>query len=358
MPIGASRLRVRDWLLYGNPHEVGLCENDLYEACRLLYRAQQRLLLAREVGNEGWWGAWCEMLFAVSPTDPFITLPRGIARIKWAVVCDQPVPIANQLHEYLTFGTGRTPEPSETCGTTQFSCICSGDRLQDKGWVATARPVAPGSRLRFYITDTSDALTPHRALIGGTDSTDLPVSGQDGGVLVQGEYVQFASPLITTQTRWNSVRTLQKDLTTGFIAVYAVDDSDTETLVAMLEPGEQAVAYRRYYLPGLPTACCGTDSTTGTVAVRALVKLDLVPLSADTDYLVIQNLEALNAEIQSIRLGGADGMSNKAESRERHNHAIGLLQGEIVHHLGTEPIAIDWAPFGHARLRHLNIAMR
>lgn len=359
MPHATSRLRVRDYLLLGAPQEVGIAENDLYEACRVLYRAQQRLIFARESGDSGWFGCWAEILFEVDPADPFITLPRGMSRIAWATVCNNPVPINNQLFEYLQFGSGRTPEPSEldTCGIPS-SCICRSDSIQDKGVVATARPVPAGSLLRFYITDTADASTPRRALVGGTDNNDLPVSGIDSGVLVQGEMVLFASPFATTITSWNSVTGLQKDSTSGFIMVYAVDAGGNETLVASLEPSERVSAYRRYYLPTLPSACCGEAVQGGTVAVRALVKLDLLPLASDTDYLVIQNLEALNAEIQSLRLAGADGMSNKQESRERHEYAVSLLQGELTHHLGKDRPAVEVALFGHARLSKLSVNMQ
>lgn len=342
----------------GNPHQVGLCQNDVAEACRVLYGAQQRLIYAKETGDSGWTGAWAEVLFNVNVADPFITLPRGISRIEWAVGCDRPLSQQNQFYEYLTFGVGRTPEPSETngsCCASHPGTFCNGSRIQDKGWVATQSPVQAGSLLRFYITDVSDVTK--RALVSGTDTNNLTISGTDSGVLVQGEFVAFASPLATTISTWNTITGLQKDVTTGFIAVYAVDSAGDETLVAMLEPTERVASYRRYYLTNLPASCCASDGT-GTLPVRALVKLDLLPLQADTDYLIIQNIAALDAEIQAGRLAAADGMANKAEARERHNAAIGLLQGELVHAFGKDQLAVDWAPFGTARLSRLNLGMR
>jgi hypothetical protein len=82
----------------------------------------------------------------------------------------------------------------------------------------------------------------------------------------------------------------------------------------------------------------------------AMVKLDLVPVRVDTDYLLIQSLEAVIAEAQSIRLGDMDSAGAKQQAQERHVQAIRYLNGLSAHYEGTEQPAVLFSPFGSAHL--------
>jgi len=86
-----------------------------------------------------------------------------------------------------------------------------------------------------------------------------------------------------------------------------------------------------------------------------MAKLALIPVEVDTDYLVIQNIAALKEECQSVRFGEMDDKSSAGQAALRHNKAINLLNGELVHHLGKEQPAVNFAPFGTARLSHQRI---
>jgi len=91
------------------------------------------------------------------------------------------------------------------------------------------------------------------------------------------------------------------------------------------------------------------------VQVTGIVKLDLVPVMVDTDYLLINNLEAIIEECQSIRYSQMDTPAAKQMAAERHIQAIRLLNGEIAHYLGLDMPAVNVAPFGSARLERRNI---
>ena len=86
-----------------------------------------------------------------------------------------------------------------------------------------------------------------------------------------------------------------------------------------------------------------------------MAKLALIPVAVDPDYLLIQNLAALKEECQAVRFGEMDEPSAVAQAAIRHKKAINLLNGELVHHLGKERPAINFSPFGTARLSHQRI---
>lgn len=350
MPAANSRLRVVDFQDSMGPQDCGLCSSDLPGCCQMLNAAQERLLMAREAGDEGWYSTWAEMIFQVSRADPYLTLPRGCARVEYLTVCNRTVPVQNQFYEYLRYGGGRKPNSHGSgfgCGALQ---------IYDRGLWPTFTDLVPGNKIRVYPTEAADETL--RTLISGKDTNDATVDNLDGQIMVDGEYVTFALPFATTLTGWNSITGIQKDVTIGPVSYYQVDATTGDpSLMLTMEPGETVAGYRRYYIDGLPSNCCsGTEP--GTAQVTALVKLEPVTLRQSTDYLVIQSLEALIAECQSIRLSKMDGQGPKVESRERHNAAIRLLQGELNHKLGKDLPAINFAPFGSAKLNRLNVAMK
>lgn len=350
MPTALSRLRCLDFQSSRGPQSVGLCGSDLPGCCAILNAAQERLVAAKEVGSEGWWGCWAEVVFQVSRSNPYLTLPRGCARVEYVTVCNAPVPVQNQFYEFARFGEGRKPN-SHGSG---FGC--GSLHIYDRGIWPTFTDLVPGNRIRVYPTNVADETL--RTLISGKDTNDATVDNLDGQIMVDGEYLTFQSPFTTTITGWNSITGIQKDVTIGPVSYYQVDATTGDpSLMLTMEPGETVAGYRRYYIDGLPSSCCsGTEP--GTAQVTALVKLEPVTLRQSTDYLVIQSLEALIAECQSIRLSEMDGQGPKVESRERHNAAIRLLNGQLVHQLGKDQPAVSFSPFGSARLNRLNVSMK
>jgi hypothetical protein len=142
------------------------------------------------------------------------------------------------------------------------------------------------------------------------------------------------------------------------VSLYQVDmDTGAETLLVRLEPGEQSAAYPSYYLKDLPQTCCQAPGTTNTniVQVRALVKLDLIPVGTETDPLLIQSVQALLAECEAGDLASKQHPNAKAQAASRHRDAVRLLRGQMRHFVGDLPTAIQFAPFGDARLANQGI---
>lgn len=323
------------------PEAIGLCTAGQQRIAGYVNEAIQRLIIAG--GETGWFGTWAKMAFVVSNTDPFITLPRSVARLVGAVdICNRPVAIQNEWYEFLEFGAGL--QPVNSC---QQPCnLLMG---HDRGAVITAVDLKPpGKKLRIYRTDALD--DGKRVLIQGNDNNDTPIYSQDGITRVDGTYITLASPFVDTTMQVNKITGIQKDITQGPVKIYELDvATQTQRLILTMEPSETLASYRRYFLNGLPTNCCGGSST---VTVTGMAKLEFIPMQVDTDYSLIGNLPALIEEVQSIRYGRLDNPNAQTLSLQKHVMAIRLLNKELEHYVGRLKPAVNFAPFGSAKLEH------
>lgn len=338
-----SRLRLHDCRNSRLPGLVGACESDIPGVARYVNSAQRRLLYCKEAGNDGWWGTFAEMAFNVDPDLPYITTPRSVARIMYQNWCDCYVPLQNQFYEYLTFGNGRLPKRFQTGR-------CNIRQTYTRNNVVLMTDLSnPPQLIRIRITESTDV--GKRALIQGTDNNGMTVYSQDGVNRVDGVFESLDSPFVTTSVQWNSITGIQKDVTDGQVQYYQVDpNTGDEVLLLTMEPGETTASYRRYYLDSMPNTCCPPPSATGTVQVTAIVKLELIPVVYDTDYCLIQNLEAIIEEAQAVRWSEMDNPNAAAMAKDRHIEAVRLMNGELNHYVGQEQPAVGFKPFGSARL--------
>lgn len=342
-----NRNRLIDFRLSRGPQSIGLCQSDILGCAQNVNAATQRLLLARESGDTGWWGTWAKMVFNVNKDDPFITLPREVARLINVDLCRGPVAVQNEFYEFLQFGIGLQEPRGATGQCRNTHCIIP--EAFDRGSFPTFIDLDENRILRVYITDNRDIGS--RVLVQGTDTSDNPIISLDGTSDVLGVFLDLTTPF-TDSPALNSLIGIQKDVTAGPVRFYQVNpDTSEEELILTMEPSEQVASYRRYFLAGLPRNCCGPPTDLTTVQITAMAKLEFVPVRVDTDYLLIGNIEALIAECESIRYSSMDSPGAKSMAQERHAQAIRLLQGELVHQLGKERPAINFAPFGSAHLR-------
>lgn len=343
----SQRLRLRDFRLSRGPNSLGICESNVAKCAEFVNSADQRLTLAQEAGSEGWYGSYARIAFNVDSDDPYLTLPREIARLQTATICSRPAPIQNGFYEFLDFGNGTLPT---SCGSSNG---CNPLQIYDRQTVVSFLDIAPPNK-KIRIRRTSELDAEKRVLIQGEDSNGEPIYTLDGVTQTTGIYLELGDSFVDTPmviSKWAGV---QKDQTYGRVKFYEVDTvTGAERLLLTMEPSEEVGSYRRYYLSPLPATCCDPEAT--TVQVEAIVKLDLVPVQVDTDYTLIQNLEALICEAESVRYSTMDSSEAKSLSRERHNAAIRLLQGELVHMLGADKPAVMFAPFGSARLANQRI---
>ena len=337
-----NRTRLYDLRLSRLPGVVGLCADDVTRIANIVNSAQQRLIYAKEASDEGWNGTWAEMAFTnVSQTNPFLTCPRGVARLEYVDMCNRPVPVQNQFYEYLRFGNGRLPK---ICPRTAWPM-----QVYSRNTVPTFVDLTtPPQYIRAYMTDPSDEKK--SVLVQGLDANGMAVYSQSVMGRVEGEFISLTTPFITTLNTYSSITGLQKDVTVAPVKIYQVDPtSGAEILLVTMEASETTAWYRRYYFNPVPCNCCGTGPTT-PVTVTAMAKLDFVPVQCDTDYCLIQNQEAIIEECASVRYSEMDTPGAKQMSQERHMQAIRLLNGELTHFYGKNEPAVSFAPWGNARL--------
>lgn len=352
-----SRLRFRDFRLSRAPRLVGLCKEDSVRVADYANAAEERLLFAFEAADEGWWGSYAEMAFTVSRTQPYLTTPRGVARLQFLDVCERPMQLQNQFYEYLQFGNGRLPKQLGRCGP------CSSlSQAYTRNSVPTFTDITgTGQFLVAYPTDPTDANK--KVIFSGLDATNSAVYGRDGLNPVRGEAVALAFPFAPTVNVWNGITGIQKDLTNGPVQIFQMDPTTgAQILLLTMEPGEEVSGYRRYYFDKLPISCCtppvGPNPQTGVpqnLSVTAIAALEHIDVRVDSDYFVLQNLEALINEAQSIYYEAKESAEAKAKSEKHHRMAIRLLIGELTRMVGNQQPAISFKPFGSATLERARV---
>lgn len=340
------------------PEIIGCCSADVPQVANTVNAVQERLVFAKEAGDDGWYASYAEVVFNVLQSDPYITLGRFGARLMAVDVCKKPIQINNQFYEYLLFGNGRQ-SPGCIGGRRRWSC--SGAEAYARGVFPSFRDMIPGHLIRIRAESSLDVSGDKRVLVQGTDSTDTTITSLDGSLRVQGVYVTVGSPFSDTPMTLNSLTGIQKDPTNGPIQFWDVDPlSGVETLILTMDPGELVSGYPRYFFKNLPLQCCPVIQVNSqpTVQVRALVKLNLIPVIVPTDYLLIQSMEAVIAEAQSLRYDTIDLPSAKQMSLLAHKEAIRLLNGQLTHYYGTQTPAISLKVFGSAKLEKQGIGVQ
>lgn len=311
--------------------------------------------MAKEAGDEGWWGTWAEVSFNVTRTTPYITMPREVARLAMVSVCDKPIPLNNQFYEYLQFGNGRLPKMSSVSDSYPLTQLMTRNNA-----VTFYSLLGTPQTIRIYATDAADVTGISRVLIQGKDSVGNTIYSQDGLNRVDGIFVTLEAPFVDTPYTFSQITGIQKDITQGQVQFFQVDPTTgVQEALHTMEPSEQTAMYRRYYFADLPCNCCyDPSSTSTTVQVTAIVKLELLPVKTDTDYTLFTGTggkEAIINEAEAIRFEGMDSVRAAAMADRKHKQAIGLLNGQLCHYLGKDSPAVSFAPFGTARLERQRI---
>jgi hypothetical protein len=316
---------------------------------------QARLLYCREAGDVGWYGGWAEMAFTVTRDDPYVTTPRGVARIEQLAVCRRPVPIQNQFYEFLDFSIG----PQHLGQSCSAGGLCNQWlQVYERNSVSTFVELDPvGKTIRVTYTNSNDI--GKRVFLQGFDANEDKIYSTDGLNEVDGIYLVIDTPFVQAPFGISRLTGIQKDVTLGPVKFYEVDltTGDT-TLILTMDPSETVADYRRYFFGGLPRNCCADpNNPTTNILVTAIVKLEMIPVVVDTDYLYIQNVPALIEEGKSYRHSNLDNSEAKQLSLAEHTQAVRFLQGQLVHREGKDRPATLFKPFGSARLERYRVGM-
>lgn len=353
------RLRLIDCRLSRLPAAILLCQDNIPEIAGYVNAAQQRLLYAKEASDESWYGTWAEVRLNVSRHLPYITLPREIARLEAVTVCNRPIPVNNQFMEYLQFGNGRMSHDWVN------QCRRPIRAAYNRNNAVLFHDITNGpQKIVIYASNPLDTQGNFRVLLQGLDQNQQVVYTQDAnGNNITGEFVTLAAPFATAQFNYTNMFGVQKDITKGPVQIFQMDPTTGEQLLLLtMEPGETVANYRRYFFNHLPCGCCPPPAVPPCTPVRcsapwvtALVKLELIPVAVDTDYLLIQNLEAIIEEAQAVYYSKVQTVESQQLAAAHHQSAIRLLNGELGHYNGVNEPAVNFAPFGSAKLSHRRI---
>lgn len=329
------------------PRTLGLC-NDRTSVVEYVNKSCFRLLTDELAPDEGWWFGWVQMLFNITPgpdRTASITTPNEIARVDVLDICNRPRFIRNGFYEYLAFGTGHRPKG---CGLTNCDTTQAFERPNTP--TLTPFPSSVPQGIRIYPTDARDV--GRRFIVQGLDQNGNTVLGTDvtTGASNNGELNLLQMPFGNSGYQWQEITGLIKDPTNGPVTVFTVDpNTGQQTLLTSMEPNETTASYRQYLLAGLPQQCCNVPGN--TVQVYAQCRLDFVAAVADTDYLIVPNLDAIEEECQSLKYSRQDSPTSVQLEAKHHQKAIRLLNGQLDLYEGKVKTAVSVPIFGSNRLR-------
>jgi hypothetical protein len=365
------------------PQVIGACANDLPTIAAYVNRAQERLINCG--GETGWIGGWQHVAFPISVCYPYFTLPPEWSRVINLDICRTPLRIQNEFYEYLEAGPGLQGCPLPTSGNEwqQLSKTpgwgnwkrgnCGALQGFERGMnFPLFRDIAPiNQKVKIYTTDPRDA--GKRVLVGPAwDQNGNPIYTQDGNNQVNGFYLLLGTSPVTSPMEVSRIDGIQKDPTYGQVIFKQLDvTTAVEVTLSKFAPWETIPAYRRYYInsvpytPTCPQSPCVEAVNGGTipvvpreVTVNALVKLQYTPALLATDFLIIGCLPALIEEVKCIRYMDQDAQNAPQMAEVAHRRAIKMLQDEMRTFIGELNPAVNFAPFGTARITRPLAAIR
>lgn len=285
----------------------------------LINEAQQRLITRGKFHN-------LTHRYAMCLTDGCLTLPRQVATVEAAWVCNHPILIRNQWFEYLQSGYGMQGEGNCSNGHCH---PCGGANLIDRGFVCVfADIIGINKKIKVYADVAEDADA--KILLQGYDENNNWIRTQVSGEWVDGEYVAISNTPATSTKFFSSLVSVQKPETNGVVRLYEYDTTlATQRAIAVYEPDETRPEYRRVMIPGLTGT--GTTDDCETTPVTVIVKLNFIAAKKATDWLMIGCIPALKDMVQSV-MKSENNLFQEAVAWE--TKAVNELDKELHHYQG------------------------
>lgn len=319
---------------------LGLCPDDP----RLLQWFNE---FQEDALNHGaFWGSYVAGEFCTF--GGLVPWPRAVARVDYITICGQTLDAKNQFYRFMS--PVSQPGPCDVCGcgngiSGRSDCGACGSRVwEDAGNLPVFRQIHGAKYVKLYPRSTTDV--GKRVLIQGYDVNKEWVRKQYGGIWVDGEYVTIGNPFGISSTNWTSITGVQKDETDKNVQAYALDISTgLETLLADWQPTEVNPSYR---ISRIPCVCRrDRDGTQRPGSIKAMVKLEHIPVAQDTDWLILGNMVAIEHGMrarmfyernQDVAADKEMIRSLNALNHELRTHA---QESEMFVDLGTESFRDD-----------------
>lgn len=265
------------------------------------------------------------------------TLPTEIETILKVSVEGDPYQVRNGWFEYLDNGPGRIASDSETYRGL----------IIDRGLHPSHYDVCDSKYIRVYTSLPEDADA--EIQLFGIDDNNLTIQTLDGSEYIEGEMVgidngtpQTSAKLFTRLTR------VKKPVTNGFVTLYQVDPSSgAQSAIARYAPGETDPSFRRYFLPGV------AGETDGKVCLSVIAKRRYLPITSDSDTVLISNFNALKLMLQALHREDSNLMKEADIFEEK---AVRILKDELAEYLGdtsTGNVEVQMPQFGASGIPNL-----
>jgi hypothetical protein len=264
---------------------------------------QQVNAATRQLMKRGCWlGMEVPMQFCIE--GPCVTLPRHVGAVVAIRACGHRVPVKNNW--YAIVG------PSCNSGAEAVA--------EEAGRAPTYNDVsAGGRRIAYHVVKRPDV--GKKITIFGFDSNGQPLQERDeegnwrNGVSITAVAAGGDTNLpAMTSVKVGRITNIVREPTQGMSYLYEYDDSTSQMRdLAAYEPSETNPMYRRMRIRNLSAVPSWTDEYGRTMrAVTCMVRLQYVPVSGDSDFLLIDDFDALRYAIQALRKDEA-GEADAAE---------------------------------------------
>lgn len=294
-----------------------------------------RVLMKR--GN--FWGTVSKL--GVCVYNNCVTWPREVGSVLATNVCGHWVPNGNSWYNFLPLST-------QDFGNRGFNfsggCCRGNAEFVNSGQSPVFNNVSCNQN--YYIRAYPQA----RADIGktitifGTDFNGQAIrTNQPDGTWTDGVVLTLDVPYVSTPFQVRHIERVIKDVTQNVVRLFQYDAiNDVLLPCAEYQPTETSPAYRESRLQGVATNCSVNG---GLKRIDALVKLEFIPVVADTDRVLIDDLDALAMMMQSIRYKNSGDAANAIEFEKMAIHELNLgLENKIP----KDQLQIQIAAFGSA----------
>lgn len=307
---------------------VGAC-NDTEEFKQKLNDGVQRLMYR---------GDWPGTILPIQVTVQrgIVTFPRQVGSVRNINVTRQYVPVRNNWFTFLPHEWGR----NGCCGVWQNWLDPYAPSLTAYGNSCTfAQPPSLTCVLQISgIPDDTGAILQ----FFGLDPAGNALRTDNGdGTFSDGISITLNQPFTVDTNLVKYVSRAIKPVTQGQVSLSAIDTvTGTQTPLAIYDPGDTNPSFAQY---NLHAACCNPTVTWSAVA---LVKLKFIPVVADTDLVLINNLPALALFIKGMRFAEA---GDRANALGYQADAVKELNLQYADTVPNDQIPIQINPFGTAQ---------
>jgi hypothetical protein len=219
------------------------------------------------------------------------------------------------------FDRGETPTYNDIPISSGSACVCTdgSSALLEGPWVIRqyANPLTAETP---DIYSTIQGLDPAGLIV----RSEVPLSNGSGTEWINGERLGITSGSGFTETTqaFSEITSYTKPRTNGYVRITAWNGV-TEIELSNYAPNETTPSYRRYFSPYLQSVRNSTNNCCKVVLARA--RRRFVPITQDSDVLVISNIIALKSMIKAAWKRDAD---NFAEYAALKATAVDILRKE------------------------------